>query len=206
MNTILSTKHIHAFKNILIPNEYRDSNKLIYLWYLDECSSWNELILCAITFGFWVLHHETTSGNCRPISNLSFISKILEQVVAKHLSSHKPVRVCMSPFNQHIVWDTQRRWQLCECRMISWKPLMVENVFFSYSSICQQPSTLSLIIFFWIDFQQTLPSLALICHGYHPISQIEHSQCLFLGSIPIRPTSAMVFYKVLSRPGSILRL
>ena len=103
----------------------------------------------------------------------------------------------MSPFNQHIVRDTQRRRQLCECRMISWKPLMVENVFFSYSSICQQPSTLSLMVFFWIDFQQTRASLALLCHGYHPISPTKHSQCLFLGSIPIRPTSAMVFRKVL---------
>ena len=137
-------------------------------------------------------------GNYRPVSNLSFISKILEKVVAKRLRSHKTSeRVCMSPFNQHIVQDTQRRQQLCECRTISWKPLMVENVFFSYSSICQQPSTLSLVIFFWIDFQQTLASLALLYHGYHPISPTEHSQCLFLGSIPIRPTSAMVFHKVL---------
>ena len=48
----------------------------------------------------------------------------------------------MSPFSQHIVLDTQRRQQLCEYKMISWKPSAVENVSFSCSLICQQPSTL----------------------------------------------------------------
>ena len=103
----------------------------------------------------------------------------------------------MSPFSQRIVWDTQRRQQLCEYRMISWKPSTVENVSFSYSLICHWPSTLFRMIFSWTDSQQTLASLALLCHGYPHISQIERSQCLCLESTPIRPTSAMVFRKVL---------
>ena len=103
----------------------------------------------------------------------------------------------MSPFSQHIVRDTQRRQQLCEYRMISWKPSTVENVSFSYSLICQRSSTLFRMIFSWTDSQQTLASLALLCHGYPHISQIERSQCLCLESTPIRPTSAMVFRKVL---------
>ena len=37
-------------------------------------------------------------GNYRPISNLSFISKILEKVVAKRLSSHKTSESLYEPF------------------------------------------------------------------------------------------------------------
>ena len=105
----------------------------------------------------------------------------------------------MSPFSQHIMRDTQRKHQLCEYTMISWKPLMMENVSFSYSLIFQRPSTLFLMIFSWTGSQQTLASLALLCHGYRYISPIERSQCLHLclGNTPILHTSAMVFHKVL---------
>ena len=39
-----------------------------------------------------------------------------------------------------------------------------------------------------VHSQRTLASLALLCHGYPHISQIERSQCLCLESTPIRPT------------------
>ena len=61
----------------------------------------------------------------------------------------------------------------------------------------RQHSTLFLMIFSWIDSQQTLASLALLCQEYHKISPIERSQCLCLGRTLIRPTFAMAFHKAL---------
>ncbi len=138
-------------------------------------------------------------GNFRPISNLPFLSKLLERVVARQLIAYDCDCDCdevyLSLCNQRTERITRQRLPCLRCWMISW--LLSTEVKLS-SLLCWTRALHSIrliMIFYLIVWRHDLWSLAVFLLGLSRISSIEGSQSVLRESRPVLFFCLLVFLK-----------
>ena len=92
--------------------------------------------------------------NYRPVSNLHFISKIIEKLA--WVSTR-----CTIQCNQHTSWFTQQKQPLWKLTATYLAALMPESVLFLYPLTFPQPSILLITTYSWTDYNICMGSPAL---------------------------------------------
>src|SRR5437899_3712504 len=125
----------------------------------------------------------------RPISNLNFISKIFERIIHNRLNRHLTFFPLYPPFSLHTTNFTLLKLLSSAFTMISLSQLANTSFLLLYFLIFLPPSTLSIIIFFYLASLLTLVSLALHFLSSHLIFPIALSLFSFnLTSLILLPS------------------
>src|SRR5206468_6987177 len=128
------------------------------------------------------------------ISNLNFISKILERIIHNRLNHHLTSFPLYPLFSLHIANFTLLKLLSSAFTMISLSQLANTNYLLLYFLIFLPPSTLSIIIFFYLASPLTLVSLVLHFLSSHLIFQIA------LSLFPFNLTSLLLLPSPLASP------
>ena len=149
-----------------------------------KSSSFTTILTCFLPCIFFIYNFSSILLY-RPVSNLSFISKILEKVVAECLRSHKTSENLYEPVQSAYRAGHSMETAVVRVQIILEAINVGKCVFLILLDLSAAFDTVSHDIL--LDRLSTLASLALLCRGSHHISLIERSQCLRLGSTLVQP-------------------
>ena len=135
-------------------------------------------------------------NNYRPISNLNFISKILEKVVASRMNSHLSTNSLFLPFQSaYRSFHSTESTLLKIHTMTSFPPSTTVKLLLSFFLISLPHSALSIIRFCYPVSKIGLVLRIPVCHGFLRISTCANRRFHWkISSLPI-PLYHVVFHK-----------